>query len=88
MPTSSLASAGAVFDAEPSGPLPPQYAAIESSVRPLPPSALPSVQYYAAIDGPIPLDVDDDAFTASLGPAHRPGILSPVPSELPQAASS
>ncbi|XP_040377020.1 protein MKS1-like [Oryza brachyantha] len=70
-----------------------RYAAIERSVRPLPPSAPSSStsHYYSAVDDPILLldaAADDaDAFAASLGPA-RPSILSPVPSALPPAASS
>uniref|UniRef100_A0A0D9VGT4 Uncharacterized protein n=1 Tax=Leersia perrieri TaxID=77586 RepID=A0A0D9VGT4_9ORYZ len=72
-----------------------RYAAIERSVRPLPPtvpSSSSSQYYYAAAaadaDDPILLDVDaSDAFGAALGHA-RPGILSPVPSALPPAASS
>ncbi|XP_052145917.1 uncharacterized protein LOC127765120 [Oryza glaberrima] len=65
-----------------------RYAAIERSVRPLPPTA-PSSHYYAAGDDPILLDVDGDgnaAFVAVLGPT-RPSILSPVPSALPPMAS-
>ncbi|XP_052142159.1 protein MKS1-like [Oryza glaberrima] len=64
-----------------------RYAAIERSVRPLPPT---TAHYYTAdADDPILLDVDGDAaaFAAALGPA-RPSILSPVPSALPPAASS
>uniref|UniRef100_A0A0E0K0S8 VQ domain-containing protein n=1 Tax=Oryza punctata TaxID=4537 RepID=A0A0E0K0S8_ORYPU len=69
-----------------------RYAAIERSVRPLPPTAPSSSHYYYAdadADDPILLDVDGDAaaFAAALGPA-RPSILSPVPSALPPAASS
>ncbi|EEE58760.1 hypothetical protein OsJ_10265 [Oryza sativa Japonica Group] len=66
-----------------------RYAAIERSVRPLPPTA-PSSHYYAAGDDPILLDVDGNgnaAFMAVLGPTH-PSILSPVPSALPPMASS
>lgn len=58
-----------------------RYAAIERSVRPLPPT---TAHYYTAdADDPILLDVDGDAaaFAAALGPA-RPSILSPVPSAL------
>uniref|UniRef100_A0A0D9Z553 Uncharacterized protein n=1 Tax=Oryza glumipatula TaxID=40148 RepID=A0A0D9Z553_9ORYZ len=62
-----------------------RYAAIERSVRPLPPTA-PSSHYYAAGDDPIQLDVDVDGNAAF---CHtRPSILSPVPSALSPVASS
>ncbi|KAI4988478.1 hypothetical protein ZWY2020_030108 [Hordeum vulgare] len=67
-------------------PVPPQfqppfspaarYAAIERSVRPLPPGPAPYSGCWLDIDG----------FAEVLGPG-RPGILSPVPSALPLAAS-
>ncbi|KAM3271611.1 hypothetical protein ACQJBY_042045 [Aegilops geniculata] len=55
-----------------------RYAAIERSVRPLPPGPAP----YAAGSW-----LDLDGFAEVLGPG-RPGILSPVPSALPAAASA
>jgi hypothetical protein len=83
------------MDAEPA-PMPPQfqpqefllsptaglspaarYAAIERSVRPLPPGPAPYAGSWADLDG----------FAEVLGPG-RPGILSPVPSTLPPAASA
>ncbi|KAL5211187.1 hypothetical protein ABZP36_022034 [Zizania latifolia] len=97
-PGAPAAGFGADADAEPSAAPPPQeflfsptaalspaarYAAIERSVRPLPPA--PS-QYYSDPGALLDLDVDD-GFAAALGPV-RPGILSPVPSSLPPAASS
>jgi MAP kinase substrate 1 len=55
-------------------------AAIERSVRPLPPA------YYVPDDGgSVPLDFDN-SFAAVLGPSSRPGILSPA--ALPPAAST
>ncbi|KAG8070936.1 hypothetical protein GUJ93_ZPchr0006g40776 [Zizania palustris] len=97
-PGAPAAGFGADPDAEPSAaPLPQEfllsptaalspaarYAAIERSVRPLPTAP---VQHYADPGALLDLDVDD-GFAAALGPV-RPGILSPVPSSLPPAASS
>uniref|UniRef100_A0ACD5ZEJ5 Uncharacterized protein n=1 Tax=Avena sativa TaxID=4498 RepID=A0ACD5ZEJ5_AVESA len=56
-----------------------RYAAIETSVRPLPPG--PAPYPYAGSW------VDLDGLAEVLGPG-RPGILSPVPSTLPPAASA
>lgn len=54
-----------------------RYAAIERSVRPLPPGPAPYAGSWLDLDG----------FAEVLGPG-RPGILSPVPSALPVAASA
>ncbi|KAL6634509.1 hypothetical protein ACP70R_027180 [Stipagrostis hirtigluma subsp. patula] len=70
-------------------------AAIERSVRPLPPAPAASYAFAAADDysssvpGPPFADLDSVAAALGLGtPGSRPGILSPVPSALPPAASS
>lgn len=54
-----------------------RYAAIERSVRPLPPGPAPYAGSWMDLDG----------LAEVLGPG-RPGILSPVPSMLPPAASA
>lgn len=60
-------------------------AAIERSVRPLPPGPAPPA-YYAPDDSSTLEDFYFDSFAAVLGPSSRPGILSPA--ALPPAASS
>ncbi|KAK1617283.1 hypothetical protein QYE76_022800 [Lolium multiflorum] len=54
-----------------------RYAAIETSVRPLPPGPAPYAGSWVDLDG----------LAEVLGPG-RPGILSPLPSTLPPAASA
>jgi MAP kinase substrate 1 len=59
-------------------------AAIERSVRPLPPGPAPT--YYVPDDDDSSIPLDWDSFAAVLGPSSRPGILSPA--ALPPAAST